>query len=108
MARFVFVESRDPYEAADCAHFLDLVASVRRRSHEVTLFLVQNAVLAAREGATHADLYRDLAKAGVSVVADSYALRERAVDRLAAGIESAGIERLVGLALVAQTKVIWH
>ena len=108
MARFVFVESRDPYEAADCPRFLDLVAGVRRRSHQVTLFLVQNAVLAVREGAMHADLYRDLAEEGVSVVADAYALRERAVDRLAAGVESSGIERLVALALVSQTRVIWH
>jgi sulfur relay (sulfurtransferase) complex TusBCD TusD component (DsrE family) len=108
MARFVFVESRDPYECADCAQFLDLVAGVRRRSHDVTLFLVQNAVLAAREGASHADGYSELARAGVTVVADAFALRERAVDRLAPGVQPTGIDRLVSLALTPQTKVIWH
>jgi len=108
MARFVFVESRDPYECADCARFLDLVGGVRRRSHEVTLFLVQNAVLAAREGASHAGGYSELAKSGVAVVADAFALRERAVDRLASGIEPSGIDRLVSLALTPQTRVIWH
>ncbi len=108
MPRFVFVESRDPYESADCRHFLDLIAGVRRRSHEVTLFLVQNAVLAAREGASTAGAYSDLAKAGVTVVADTFALRERAVDRLAAGVEPTGIDRLVNLALTPQTRVIWH
>ena len=108
MARFVFVESRDPYECADCAKFLDLVAGVRRRSHEVTLFLVQNAVLAAREGASHAGNYSELAKAGVAVVAEAFALRERAVDRLAPGVQPTGIDRLVSLALTPQTKVIWH
>ena len=108
MARFVFVESRDPYECADCARFLDLVAGVRRRSHEVTLFLVQNAVLAAREGASHAGGYSELARAGVAVVADAFALRERAVDRLASGVEPSGVDRLVSLALTPQTRVIWH
>ena len=108
MARFVFVESRDPYEFADCRHFLDLVAGVCRRSHDVTLFLVQNAVLAAREGASHAGRYTDLAKMGVAVVADAFALRERAVDRLAAGVHPTDIDRLVSLALTPQTKVIWH
>jgi hypothetical protein len=108
MARFVFVESRDPYECADCARFLDLVAGVRRRSHEVTLFLVQNAVLAVREGASHAGGYGELARAGVAVVADAFALRERAVDRLAAGVRPSDIDRLVSLALTPQTKVIWH
>jgi sulfur relay (sulfurtransferase) complex TusBCD TusD component (DsrE family) len=108
MARFVFVESRDPYECADSARYLDLVAAVRRRSHEVTLFLVQNAVLAAREGASHAGDYRELARAGVAVVADTFALRVRAVDRLAPGIEPSGIDRLVSMALTPQTRVIWH
>ena len=108
MARFVFVESRDPYQFADCAQFLDLVAGVRRRSHDVTLFLVQNAVLAAREGASHAGGYSELARAGVAVVADAFALRERAVDRLAAGVQPSGIDRLVNLALTPQTRVIWH
>jgi hypothetical protein len=108
MARFVFVESRDPYECADSARFLDLVAGVRRRSHEVTLFLVQNAVLAVREGASHAGGYSELAKAGVTVVADAFALRERAVDRLVPGVEPSGIDYLVSLALTGQTKVIWH
>jgi hypothetical protein len=108
VARFVFVESRDPFEFADCRQFLDLVGGVRRRSHEVTLFLVQNAVLAAREGAAHAGRYTDLAKAGVAVVADAFAMRERAVDRLAAGIQRTDIDRLVSLALTPQTKVIWR
>jgi len=35
-------------------------------------------------------------------------LRERAVDRLASGIEPSGIDRLVSLALTPQTRVIWH
>jgi sulfur relay (sulfurtransferase) complex TusBCD TusD component (DsrE family) len=108
MARFVFVESRDPYECADSARYLDLVAGVRRRSHEVTLFLVQNAVLAAREGASHAGGYSELARGGVAIVADAFALRERAIDRLAPGVEASGIDRLVSLALTPQTKLIWH
>lgn len=108
MARFVFVESRDPYECADCPQFLDLVAGVRRRSHDVTLFLVQNAVGAAREGASHAVKYSELAKAGVTVVAEAFALRERGVERLADGVERTDIDRLVSLALTPQTRVIWH
>jgi predicted peroxiredoxin len=108
MARFVFGESRDPYECADCARFMDLVAGVRRRSHEVTLFLVQNAVLAVREGASLGGAYSELARAGVAVVADAFALRERAIDRLASGVEPSGVDQLVSLALSPQTRVIWH
>ena len=77
MAKYVFVESRDPYESVDCAQFLDMIEGVRARHHEVTLFLVQNAVLAVRDGSTPASRYRDLARAGVTVVADAFALRER-------------------------------
>ena len=102
------LESRDPYECSDCARFLDLIAGVRRRSHEATLFLVQNSMLAAREGASHGGGYSEFAKTGVAVIADAFALRERAVDRLVAGVQPSDIDRLVSLALTPQTKVIWH
>ena len=48
MARYVFIESRDPFESRDTQFVEDTAIAVRERGHEVTVFLVQNGVLAAR------------------------------------------------------------
>lgn len=108
MAKYLFIESRDPYDSADSPHFLDLVKGVRERNNDATLFLIQNGVFATRDGAQHSERYRELAKAGVSVLADAFSLRERAIDRVVDGVKSAEIESLVGLLLEPGTKAIWH
>ena len=79
MANYLFIESRDPYECADCARLLDLVGGVRARNHATTLLLIQNGVLVARPGALHGDRLSELARAGVAVLADAFSLRERAI-----------------------------
>ncbi len=108
MAKYLFIESRDPYDSADSPNLLELVKGVRERNQDVMLFLIQNGVLATRDGARHSERYRDLARAGVSVLADSFSLRERAIDRVVDGVKPAEIERLVGLLLEPGTKAIWH
>ena len=107
MAKYLLIESRDPYDSADSAHFLELAGGIRERGHDVTLFLIQNGVLATRQGAEHCERYRDLAQNGVAVLADSFSLRERAIDRVVEGVKSAEIERLLEL-LDDGSKVMWH
>lgn len=108
MAKYLFVASRDPYESADSANFLELVSDIRARDHDTTLFLIQNGVLAAREGALHGKAYQSLSQAGVSILADSFSMRERAIACLAGGVKAADIDELVDLLLEPDTKAIWH
>lgn len=108
MTKYLLIESRDPYDSADSPNFLDLVKGVRERGNDVALFLIQNGVLAARDGAQHSERYRDLARTGITVLADSFSLRERAIDRLVDGVKSAEIESLVELLLEPGSKAIWH
>ena len=49
MTRYVFIESRDPFESRDTQFLEDTAVAVKERGHEVTVFLVQNGVLAARQ-----------------------------------------------------------
>lgn len=107
MAKYLLIESRDPYDSADSAHFLELARGIRERGHEVTLFLIQNGVLATRQGVEHSERYRNLAQDGVAVLADSFSLRERAINRLVEGVAPAEIERLVEL-LEEGSKAMWH
>lgn len=45
MARYVLVESRDPFESRDVSYFYGLAADLAAKGEQVTLFLVQNGVL---------------------------------------------------------------
>jgi sulfur relay (sulfurtransferase) DsrF/TusC family protein len=108
MANYLFISSRDPYESSDSADLLDLVRNVKARNNSATLFLVQNGVVGARQGARHNDRYQRLAQAGVPVLADAFSLRERAVGKLADGIKVANIDRLVDLLVEPDIKAIWR
>jgi predicted peroxiredoxin len=107
MARYVFIESRDPFESRDTQFMEDTAVAVKERGHEVTVFLVQNGVLAARK--TAARLGR-LAEAGVTVLADDFSLRERGINagELAPGIRESGIDVLVDAIVQENTKALWH
>ncbi len=108
MTRFVFVESRDAHDSADCQVLHDLAASLAGRGHEVTLFLVQNAVLPVRAGARFAGQFTALAGRGVRVVADEFALRERAIAECARGVRATDFDELARLLLEPGTRALWH
>ena len=107
MNRYVFIESRDPFESRDTQFVEETAIAVKERGHEVTVFLVQNGVLAARGSVRHVDR---LGKAGVRLLADDFSLRERGIgrDELARGVEESTIDALVEAIVQDKTKAIWH
>ena len=108
MPRYLLIESRDPFDSNDTHFCCDLAQQLAAANNEVTVFLVQNGVLPARPGARSGDLTK-LAGAGVTVLADSFSLKERGIDdkRLAQGIAAAPLDAVLD-ALAAGAKVIWH
>ena len=107
MTRYVFIESRDPFESRDTQFLEDTAIAVKERGHDVTVFLVQNGVFAARESARR---LRRLAEAGVTLLADDLSLRERGIkgDELAPSVRESGIDSLVEALAQENTKAIWH
>jgi len=107
MSRYVFIESRDPFESRDTDFVEETAISVKERGHDVTVFLVQNGVFAAREKTRR--LGR-LAEAGVTLLADDLSLRERGIksEELAPRIQESGIDALVSAITSEKTKAIWH
>jgi hypothetical protein len=95
MKRYLIIESRDPFEAASFAGRNELAANLASDG-EVTVFLVENAVLAARAGARFSGFAR-LRRAGVTLIADEFALRERgiAVAELVPEVKAGRIDLLV-------------
>ena len=109
MSNYIFIETRDPFESRDIRFVEETATALKERGHEVTVFLVQNGVLAARKNEGESYLAR-LAGAGVRLMADDFSLRERGIQtqELNAGIHPTGIDALVDALVQENTKAIWH
>lgn len=106
MAQYLLIESRDPFESNDVGYYYDLARGLADADNQVTLFLVQNGVLAARRSAHSAQL-EELARSGVTVLADDFSLQERGIAKLAEGVAAAAIDVVVDH-LAAGHKTLWH
>ena len=108
MASYLLIESRDPFEVNDVAYFYDLASGLKNRGNEVTLFLIQNGVLPARQSSGSAQL-SGLSEAGVRILADDLSLGERGItaESLTNGVESAAIDVVIDQ-LADGVKTLWH
>ena len=108
MAKYLLIESRDPFENNGVARQYDFAARLAKESNAVTLFLVQNGVLPARRG-KYSELLTLAAKAGVEVLADDFSLRERGIpaSRLADSVKPAPLSIVIDQ-LAEGRKAIWH
>jgi predicted peroxiredoxin len=108
-SHYVLIESRDPFDSADTAFVTDTATALRARGRAVTVYLVQNGVLATRAGARGSQVPR-LTQAGVTVLADDFSLRERGIEAgdVASGVREASIGALVDLVMQPGTKTVWH
>jgi hypothetical protein len=108
MAKYLLIETRDPFEASDVGFCHDLARRLAAEGNQVTLYLVQNGVLPARPGARASGL-AELVQVGVEVLADDFSLRERGISagRLQAGIKSSPLDVVID-GMAEGCKVIWH
>ncbi len=108
VAKYLLIESRDPFESNDVGFSYGLAADLARDGNEVTVFLVQNGVLPARPGA-RSDGLAELAAAGLTVLADDFSLRERAIpaDGMVPGVAAAPLETVIDQ-MADGAKTLWH
>ena len=109
MARYVLVETRDPFESRDVSYFYDLAADLSAKGERVTLFLIQNGALVSRKG-TKGNPLDDVLKRNVEVLVDSFSLKERGIqdsDRHPS-VKPSDIGNLVDQIMGERTKVLWH
>lgn len=107
---YLWIESRDPFAFRDVEEGYRLVADLAATGVPVSLFLVQNGVLAARQGA-HAGPFAALATTpGVTVMVDTFALQERGIvpEALVPGVRTADMDTLVDMLMADGQKAIWH
>jgi predicted peroxiredoxin len=108
VSQYVMIQSKSPWESGDIGHFYALARELRQAGGEVTFFLVQNGVMAARSGAKDPGLDQ-LLGADVRVLADDFSLRERAIDAetLKNGVNSSSIDQVVDL-LASGAKALFY
>lgn len=102
---YLFIESRSEQESPDVLTTLGLVGGLREAGHDVSLFLVQNAVtMAGRIG----ELV-DLARAGVTVWADDHSLSARGLQAPAeGGVRLGGVSDVVRILTTPGVVPVWH
>lgn len=107
MVSYLLVASRDTHEAGEVQDFFRLAKRLAEAQEQVTVLLVQNGVLLARAGAADPWL-GDLARAGVTVVADELSLRERGVprERLRSDVSPVSLDVAIDH-LTAGSKALW-
>lgn len=104
---YLFIESRDPWEWSDAKRLQELAIALAR-TEPVTVFFVQNGVLAARAGARDTGL-DELREAGVELLADDFSLRERGIvgERVDGRVTPTALDVVVDH-LAAGKKTLWH
>ena len=109
MTSYIFIESRDPFESRDTQFVEETATALKKRGHEVTVFLLQNGVLGSRRSVRDSYLTR-LTEAGVTLLADDFSLRERGIEsaELLSSVRPSSIETLVDALVQENTKAIWH
>ena len=107
MAKYLLIESRDPFVDNDVRRDYELAVSLKNNGDDVTLFLVQNGVLPARRAANGTGL-AEVAASGVQVLSDEFSLRERgiATDALVEGVLAAPLDVVVDQ-LAEGRKAVW-
>lgn len=110
MAEYVLIESRDPFESGDVPYFYSLASSLVKNGDKVTLFLVQNGVLASRKNSGGNPLESVLGD-GIDVLVDGFSLQERGISDAEKhpSVKLSDIDELVDLMVAEEkTKILWH
>ncbi len=110
MAKYLFVETRDPFENRDCDSFYELVQGVAGEGNQAQVYLIQNGVLPARKGSRYSEVFDKLANSDVKIHADEFSLRERGIQNsnLLSQVKVSELKDLVNWILEPGTKIVWH
>jgi|SRR5215831_17354921 len=109
LSQYLLVESKNPLDGGD--YSFELASQLRDAGHDVSVYLIQDAVFAARRSFRAGDKLLASAKAArVALLADEVSLRQRGItrDRLAETVRVSNMDELVDLLMEKSDKAIWH
>jgi sulfur relay (sulfurtransferase) complex TusBCD TusD component (DsrE family) len=105
MGKYFLIESQSPFESTEVNYNYELASDLAILGHEVTLFLVENGVLAARSTDTSIGLTK---LSQVNLLADEFSLQERGIDssEIGSNIKLSSLESVVD-AMGEGQKMMW-
>ncbi len=109
MAQYLLIESKSPLEGGD--YSFELAKQLRPLQHNVTIYLVQDAVFAARRRFEAGEKLIAEAKAQhLTLLADEVSLRQRGItkERLSEAVRVSDPRELTDLIMEKSDKAIWH
>jgi sulfur relay (sulfurtransferase) complex TusBCD TusD component (DsrE family) len=109
MAKYLLIETKNPLDGGRYA--FDLGQQLQEQQHEVTIYLLQDAVFAARRNFKSGDdLVRGAETRGIKVLTDAVSCRQRGVtgDRVSKNVSPSDMDTLVDLLMERSDKAIWH
>jgi len=109
LAQYFLVESKSPLDGGQ--HSFELGKQLRELQHQVTIYLVQDAVFAARKRFEAGEKLIAEAKAqNFTLLADEVSLRQRGItkERLSEAVRVSNMNELVDLLMEKSDKAIWH
>lgn len=105
--RIVLLTARDPLRAADTAYPARAARDLAAAGHDVTLVLLEDAVvLARRDHAGAADLEAAIGS-GVRILAEEEALARRAVAEVGEGVKPTGLAEVVDVLMDRTDRQAW-
>jgi sulfur relay protein TusB/DsrH len=109
VSQYLLIESKSPLDGGD--YSFELGRQLRESGHDVSLYLVQDGVFAARRRFDAGVKLLASAKAQrISVLADDVSLRQRGItrERLSEPVRVSNMGELVELLMEKSDKAIWH
>lgn len=109
MAQYVLIESKSPLDGGE--YSFELAKQLKSLQHNVTIYLIQDAVFAARRRFQAGEkLVADTKVQKLTLLADEVSLRQRGIikDRLAEGVRVSNTNELTDLLMEKSDKAIWH
>jgi sulfur relay protein TusB/DsrH len=109
MSQYLLIESKSPLDGGD--YSFELARQLGEGGHNVSIYLIQDAVFAARTRFDAGEKLVAAAKAKkIPLLADEVSLRQRGItrERLAEAVRVSTMDELVDLLMEKSDKAIWH
>jgi len=109
MGQYLLIESKSPMDGGGFS--FEVGSQLKALQHDVTIYLVQDGVFAARKRFEAAErLLADARAHRLTVLADEISLRQRGINgaRLAEAVRASNMDELVDLLMERSDKAIWH
>lgn len=108
MKRYLIIGSRDLTEYVNGKYLTLMAETLREKGDEVTLFLIENGVVAARGGSKAGKVLNSLSDLGARVLAEDVSCRARGITCLASGISLSSLDVLADSISEGFDNIVWY